>query len=138
MLRTGKEHLERLRDGREVYVGGERIDDVTTHPAFARAAATAAAIYDMKADPANTDVTAFEEDGERYSSYFIRARSRDDLRKRSQTHAKIAEATHGFFGRSPDHVSSFVTGMSTSPEVLNTEQGDFRQPAVLLRAHARQ
>ena len=34
MLRTGKEHLESLRDGRVVYVGGERIDDVTTHPWF--------------------------------------------------------------------------------------------------------
>ena len=34
MLRTGKEHLELLRDGRVVYVGGERIDDVTRHPAF--------------------------------------------------------------------------------------------------------
>ena len=30
MLRTGKEHLESLRDGRVVYVGGERVDDVTT------------------------------------------------------------------------------------------------------------
>ena len=44
MLRTGKEHLERLRDGRVVYVGRERVDDVTTHPAFRHAAATAAAI----------------------------------------------------------------------------------------------
>ena len=35
MLRSGKEHLESLRDGRVVYVGGERIDDVTRHPAFA-------------------------------------------------------------------------------------------------------
>ena len=32
MLRNGKEHLESLRDGRVVYVGGERIEDVTRHP----------------------------------------------------------------------------------------------------------
>ena len=38
MLRSGREHLERLRDGRSVYIGNERVDDVTTHPAFARAA----------------------------------------------------------------------------------------------------
>ena len=53
MLRSGKEHLESLRDGRVVYVGGERIDDVTRHPAFRTAAETVAAIYDMKADAAN-------------------------------------------------------------------------------------
>ena len=51
MLRTGKEHLETLRDGRVVYIGGERVDDVTRHPAFREAAKTVAAIYDMKARP---------------------------------------------------------------------------------------
>ena len=34
MLKTGSEHLEQLRDGRVVYIGSERVDDVTTHPAF--------------------------------------------------------------------------------------------------------
>jgi len=31
---TGKEYLESLRDGREIYIYGERVPDVTTHPAF--------------------------------------------------------------------------------------------------------
>ena len=31
---TGAEYLESLRDRREVYVYGERVTDVTTHPAF--------------------------------------------------------------------------------------------------------
>lgn len=35
---TGKEYLESLRDGREVYLCGEKVDDVTTHPAFCNAA----------------------------------------------------------------------------------------------------
>ena len=55
MLRTGKEHLESLRDGRVVYIGSEKVDDVTRHPAFRNAAATVAAIYDLTADPANRD-----------------------------------------------------------------------------------
>jgi len=49
MIRTGKQHLEHLRDGRVIYIGGERVDDVTTHPAFRNAAHAVAAIYDMKA-----------------------------------------------------------------------------------------
>src|SRR4051812_26828569 len=67
MLRTGKEHLESLRDGRVVYIGSEKVDDVTRHPAFRNAAATVAAIYDMKADPANRDTLSYEEDGGRHS-----------------------------------------------------------------------
>src|SRR5262249_60997712 len=84
MLRTGKEHLETLRDGRVVYVGGERIDDVTRHPAFRGAAETVAAIYNMKADPANRDAVSYEEDGGRQASYCLRAKTREGLAHRKE------------------------------------------------------
>ena len=71
MLKTGSEHLESLRDGRVVYIGSERVDDVTTHPAFRNAARTVAAIYDMKL--ADRDAMSFEEGGERYSHLFPQA-----------------------------------------------------------------
>jgi len=118
MLRTGKEHLESLRDGRVVYIGSEKIDDVTRHPAFRNAAATVAAIYDMKADPANRDTLTYEEEGGRHSIYFLRPRTRDDLQRRMVGHRQIADATFGMFGRSPDHVASFVTGMAMKPDAL--------------------
>ncbi|MFB7172182.1 4-hydroxyphenylacetate 3-hydroxylase family protein [Streptomyces sp. NPDC056254] len=118
MLKTGKEHLESLRDGRRVYVGRTLVEDVTTHPAFARAAHTISRLYDVKADPANRDVMSYLEDGERHSSYFMRARTRDDLARRSETHKRIADLSHGLLGRSPDYVASFVTGMAISPEVF--------------------
>ena len=88
MLRTGKEHLESLRDGRVVYIGGERVDDVTRHPAFREAAQTVAAIYDMKADPANRDTMSYEEDGGRHSIYFLRA---EDPRRPAAPHGRRTE-----------------------------------------------
>src|SRR6202049_4072165 len=118
MLRSGKEHLESLRDGRIVYVGSEKIDDVTSHPAFRNAAQTVAALYDMKSDPALRDELTYEEDGGRHSVYFLRARSREDLQRRMEGHRKIADFTYGMFGRSPDHVASFVTGMAMKPDAL--------------------
>jgi len=118
MLRTGKEHLECLRDGRVVYIGSERVEDVTCHPAFRNAAATVAALYDMKADPANRESLTYEEDGSRHSIYFLRPRTREDLQRRMLGHRRIADATFGMFGRSPDHVASFVTGMAIKPDAL--------------------
>ncbi len=47
MLKTGKEYRESLRDGREVWMNGERVDDVTTHPAFKPVVDIRARIYDM-------------------------------------------------------------------------------------------
>ena len=38
MLKTGSEHLESLRDGRTVFIGSEKVTDVTSHPAFRNAA----------------------------------------------------------------------------------------------------
>ena len=123
MLRTGKEHSESLRDGRTIYIGGERVGDVTRHPAFRNAAATVAALYDMKADSANRDALSYEEDGGRHSIYFLRAKSREDLQRRMLGHRRIADFTHGLFGRSPDHVASFITGMAMKPDELKAPCG---------------
>ncbi len=123
MLRTGKEHLESLRDGRRVYIGSEKVDDVTRHPAFRNAAETVAGIFDLKADPANRDILSYEEDGARHSIYFLRPKTREDLQRRMLGHRKIADFTFGMFGRSPDHVASFVTGMAMKPEELKAPCG---------------
>ena len=95
MLRSGKEHLASLRDGRVVYIGGERVGDVTAHPAFRNAARTVAAMYDMKADPANRETMTYEEEGGRHSIYFLRAKDRDDLQRRMVGHRKIADMSYG-------------------------------------------
>ena len=125
MLKSGSEHLKSLRDGRVVYIGSERVDDVTTHPAFRNGARSIAAIYDMKRDP------RFSHDG--YSNYFLRAKTREDLAKRTELHRAIASMSHGLLGRSPDHVSSFVTGMSMNPEVFK----GFRQNLLDYYEHMR-
>jgi 4-hydroxyphenylacetate 3-monooxygenase len=101
MLRTGEEHLKSIRDGRVIYIGNERVDDVTRHPAFCNAAQTVAALYDMKCDPANRELMSYQEDGALHSIYFLRARFRDDLQRRILGHRRIANFTHGMFGRSP-------------------------------------
>ena len=64
MLMTGKEYLESIRDGRRVYLGKERIEDVTAHPAFRNAAQSLATIYDRKRAPENRDVMTAADDGD--------------------------------------------------------------------------
>jgi 4-hydroxyphenylacetate 3-monooxygenase len=39
---TSQEYIESLRDGREIWIYGERVKDVTTHPAFRNTARCAA------------------------------------------------------------------------------------------------
>ena len=45
MLKSGSEYLESIRDGRELYIAEERVEDATSHPAFRGGARTYAALY---------------------------------------------------------------------------------------------
>jgi len=47
MLRTGAQYLDSLRDGRQIWINGERVADVTTHPAFRPIVSLRARLYDM-------------------------------------------------------------------------------------------
>ena len=52
---TGAEYLESLHDGREVYIYGERVEDVTAHPAFRNTARMTARLFDALHDPKRRD-----------------------------------------------------------------------------------
>src|SRR5260370_20809976 len=53
---TGAEFLESLHDSREVWIYGERVKDVTTHPAFRNSARMLARMYDALHDPQKSAV----------------------------------------------------------------------------------
>jgi 4-hydroxyphenylacetate 3-monooxygenase len=127
VLISGRDKLERMRDGRAVYVGAERVDDVTAHPAFREGANTVAGIYDLKADPQRRELFSFEEDGERISLYWLRCRDRDDLRRRMHCCKAIADFTYGFVGRSPDQVSGLIAGLAMNAGLLDRLHAGFGQ-----------
>ena len=50
-LRTASGFLESLRDGREIWLGGERVVDVTAPPLLRGAATTIAGLYALQHRP---------------------------------------------------------------------------------------
>ncbi len=69
MLRTGAQYLDGIRDGREVYIDGERVRDVTTHPALAPIVAARARIYDMAHEPRHADLLGYADGNARHSIF---------------------------------------------------------------------
>lgn len=64
MIRTGDEYRDSIRGNRDVYMNGERVADVTTHPMFKPLVDIRARIYDMQHDPETRDIMTIESDGE--------------------------------------------------------------------------
>ena len=83
-LKTRQEYVASLRDGREVWFRGARVDDVTTHPVMRIATDHAAIDYRMAEDPAYRDLAIIHEDGREFSRFYKIPRDADDLLKRSQ------------------------------------------------------
>jgi 4-hydroxyphenylacetate 3-monooxygenase len=119
-MRTGAEYLKSLNDGRQVFVEGERVKDVTAHPAFREAARSVARLYDIAADPANRELMTFPspKTGKPVWRAYQIPRTHTDLRARRLFSEKWAEASFGLMGRSPDHVAGFFTGYAAMPEVF--------------------
>ena len=79
MIKTGKDHLEQLQDGRIVYIGDEKVSDVTKHPSLKRAAKTVAQLYDLKHTKEHKNDLTYEENGDTFSTWFIQAKNKDDF-----------------------------------------------------------
>ena len=114
---TGAEYSESLRDGREVYIYGERVADVTTHPAFRNAVRSIARLYDALYDPALTGVlTARDRQGILTHKFFKPSYSAQELCEASDAIAAWARFSYGFMGRTPDYKASFMATLGAAPD----------------------
>ena len=113
MAKDGRKHLESLRDGREVFISGERVADVTVHPAFRNSVASSAHLYDYQSAAENREKMTFAspDTGERVSRCWQLPTSHAEIVARREALTDWAETHYGFMGRSPDHVASCISGM---------------------------
>ena len=104
--RTGEQFLEGLRKTRRVvWVGDERVEDVTSHPALAQAARTLAGVYDRQHRYPGECLIADPATGELVNVSHMIPRSVVDLQRRNQGLSRISEATVGLMGRTPDYMN---------------------------------
>ena len=113
-VRNGQAFIEGLRDDREVWYAGRRIDDVTTCPEFAGSIRSLARLYDLQHDAAHGDVLTVQspEIGDVVGRSFQWPRTPDDLRLKREAYAVWAEATCGMMGRSPDFMNAMLTALA--------------------------
>lgn len=131
-MRTGADYVSSLADGRSVYVDGQLVDDVATHPAFSGVAQTMAAVYDAAALPDSPLVDP--ETGQLAIYTMPRTREQHDRRKAALE--EWSRLTHGFIGRGPDHVAGLLAGFASRPELFDTDRHRLGAGVVAYREHA--
>src|SRR5262249_40882630 len=104
--RTGSQFLEGLRKTkREIWVDGERIDDVTTHPKPTGGPESLAAMFDRQHKYAAECLFIHPETGERTNVSHMIPRSKDELRHRHAGLVRLSEGSMGIMGRTPDYMN---------------------------------
>jgi 4-hydroxyphenylacetate 3-monooxygenase len=118
---TGAEYLESLRDGREIWLYGERVKDVTTHPAFRNTARMVARLYDALHDPALQEVLTMATDtgsGGYTHRYFRAPMNWEEQLAARDAIAAWARLTYGWLGRVPDIKRRFLAPWGRMPSFM--------------------
>lgn len=133
----GATYLESLRDSREVWYRGERIGDVTTHPALSGVCRSLARLYDLQHAPGSRDVmTRDAGDSSRVSvSYLLPTTGEDLLRRRRNSEMWVRES-FGMMGRYSDFCAAMTVGLCDARDELNDLTSGFGDHAVRYRAFA--
>lgn len=109
---TGAEYIESLRDDREIYIYGERVKDVVSHPAFRNPVRMTARLYDALHDPKHQAVLTAPTDAPGSDGFthrfFTTPHSAEDLVADQQAIAAWARMSYGWMGRSPDYKAAFL------------------------------
>ncbi len=127
---TGKEFLESLDDGREVWIYGERIKNIAEHPAFRNTARMIARLYDaLHRDHAEEKkvLTCPTEWGGFTHKYFVASRSAEDLVAARDAIAEWSRITYGWLGRSPDYKAAFLATLGANAEFYTPYQENARR-----------
>jgi 4-hydroxyphenylacetate 3-monooxygenase len=106
--RTGAEYIKGLQNQeREIWLRGERVKDVTTHPGLANGVRAIAALYDLQRDPALRDEMTYVSptSRERVGLSFVIPRTQQELERRGAMMLRWARTTCGMMGRSPDFMN---------------------------------
>ncbi|MCW2884753.1 MAG: 4-hydroxyphenylacetate 3-monooxygenase [Streptosporangiaceae bacterium] len=116
MIRTGDEYRESIRDGREVWINGERVTDVTTHPMFKPIVDVRARIYDLQHE---NDLLTYEENGERNAISYKPPRTQADWQAKRAATDIVLDDAGGVVTRVGDETIGEMWSLLDGQDVLN-------------------
>ena len=128
--RTGQEYINGLKEHpREVWIDGERVEDVTTHPALRNGVKSVAALYDMQHDPELREEMNYASPttGDPVGLSFMIPQTVEDLERRRNMMTRWAWASCGMMGRSPDFLNVIFAAWAGASDFFAQDRPEFKQ-----------
>jgi 4-hydroxyphenylacetate 3-monooxygenase len=119
VIRTGEQYRDSIRDGREVWINGERVKDVTRHPMFKPAVEIRARIHDMQHEAATRDVMTYEEAGERFAIGNKLPRTQQDWHDKRRAVNTVLHGIGGIVTRVGDETVGEMWSLWDGKDILN-------------------
>ena len=126
--RRGQDYLKGLQEQeREIWLGGERVKDVTTHPGLRHGAQAIASLYDMQHDLNLRDEMTYisPTTGDRVGLSFIIPRTMQELEQRRAMMLHWARTTCGMMGRSPDFMNVNFAAWAAAADYFEQNRAGF-------------
>ncbi|MEE9588571.1 MAG: 4-hydroxyphenylacetate 3-hydroxylase family protein [Hyphomicrobiaceae bacterium] len=129
MIRTGEQYIESIRDGREVHINGEKVDDVATHPAFKPMVDIRARIYDMQHEERYRElmVETDPENGEIVATAQALPREKENWRRKRQAVDTVMDDVGGVVVRVGDETVGEMWSLWDGKDVLNEVDSRFAE-----------
>ncbi len=134
MIRTGDEYRASIRDGREVWMNGERIHDVAAHPAFKPLVDIRARVYDMAHEPATREIMTYVDEltGERSAVALKLPRTKEDWHDKRRSVDAVMDDIGGVVTRIGDETIGEMWSLYDGQDILNQVDPTFSDH---IRAH---
>jgi 4-hydroxyphenylacetate 3-monooxygenase len=125
MIRTGDEYKASIRGSRDVYMNGERVEDVTTHPMFKPLVDIRARVYDLQHDPLTRHLMTYQEDGETHAINNKLPISQQDWWDKRRATDTVLEDIGGVVTRVGDETVGEMWSLFDGQDVLNEVDPQF-------------
>jgi 4-hydroxyphenylacetate 3-monooxygenase len=125
MIRTGKQYLASIRDSREVYIDGERVRDLASHPMFKPLIDIRARIYDMQHEAATRELLAYREDNDWHAVANKLPRTQEDWWQKRRATDTVLEDIGGVVTRVGDETVGEMWSLFDGQDVLNEVDPQF-------------
>ncbi len=119
MLRTGDEYRQSLRDDREVWIDGERVADVPSHPAFKPIVDVRARIYDMAHEKHYQPVMSYQDNGESFAIGLKMPIDQADWAMKKESVAAVMRDIGGVVTRVGDETAGEMWSLYDGSEILS-------------------